>query len=117
MTADIYAQMRDVVLSALPPAIALDEEIKKRINVGPPRDPSRGDMTTNAAMVMATYARKNPRELASLIVDELRKDLRLTDVEVANPGFINMRLQATAFHALLPDILRVGEAYGDSDHR
>ena len=115
MTADIYAQMRDVVLSALPPAIALDEEIKKRINVGPPRDPSRGDMTTNAAMVMATYARKNPRELASLIVDELRKDLRLTDVEVANPGFINMRLQATAFHALLPDILRVGEAYGDSD--
>ena len=57
---------------------------------------------------------RSPRELASLIIEALRKDLRLTDVEVAGPGFINMRLRATTFHALLPDILRVGEGYGDS---
>ncbi len=65
-------------------------------------------------MVLATYARKNPRELASEISEALRLHPTVTDVSVAGPGFINLRLSAAAFHAILPDILRAGEAYGDS---
>lgn len=114
MTADIYSQMRDTVIGALPSSLALNDDIKARITVGPPRDPSHGDMTTNAAMVVATHARKNPRELASVIAEKLRQDPRLIGVDVAGPGFINMRLDAIAFHNVLPDILRAGEAYGDS---
>jgi arginyl-tRNA synthetase len=112
--ADVYAQMRDAVLDALPESIALNDDIKNRITVGPPREATHGDMMTNAAMVVATAARKNPRELASLIAEQLRKDARLVEVAVAGPGFINMRLGATAFLAVLPDILRTGESYGDS---
>ncbi len=114
MTHDIYARMHEAVLQALPSSIVLNDEIKARIAIGPPRDPSHGDMTSNAAMVLATYARKNPRELASEISEALRRHPMVTDVSVAGPGFINLRLSASAFYAILPDILRAGEAYGDS---
>ncbi len=114
MSHDIYARMHEAVLQAVPSSIVINDEIKARIAIGPPRDPSHGDMTSNAAMVLATYARKNPRELASEISEALRLHPTVTDVSVAGPGFINLRLSAAAFHAILPDILRAGEAYGDS---
>jgi arginyl-tRNA synthetase len=114
MSHDIYARMHEAVLQAVPSSIVLNDEIKARIAIGPPRDASHGDMTSNAAMVLATYARKNPRELASEISEALRLHPTVTDVSVAGPGFINLRLSAAAFHAILPDILRAGEAYGDS---
>ena len=114
MSHDIYARMHEAVLQAVPSSIMLNDEIKARIAIGPPRDPSHGDMTSNAAMVLATYARKNPRELASEISEALRHHPAVTNVSVAGPGFINLRLSASAFYAIIPDILRAGEAYGDS---
>jgi arginyl-tRNA synthetase len=113
-TADVYSNLREVVLRCLPSSIALDDAIKGRITVGPPRDASHGDMTTNAAMVIATFARKNPRELATEISEQLRQVPAVTEVSVAGPGFINMRIDAAEFRALVPDILRAGIAYGDS---
>ena len=113
-TADIYSKLREAVLQSLPSSIALDDEIKGRITVGPPRDAAHGDMTTNAAMVIATFARKNPRELATEISDQLRQAAGVVEASVAGPGFINIRIDAGAFRALLPDILRAGIAYGDS---
>jgi arginyl-tRNA synthetase len=114
MAYDIYALLRETVLNALPASIALDDEITSRITVGPPRDPSHGDMTTNAAMVLATYARKNPREIATEIADNLRQAAGLAEVTVAGPGFINMRLEPSTLHVVLPVILHAGEAYGGS---
>jgi arginyl-tRNA synthetase len=114
MTNDVYAHMRDMVLSVLPPSIALNDAIKARIAVGPPRDASHGDMTTNAAMVLAPLARKNPRELALDIAGRLRELPQIIDVEVAGPGFINIRVKLAEFHSVLSEILRVGAAYGDS---
>ena len=114
MTDDVYARMRDAVLSMLPPSIPLDDAITTRITVGPPRDPTHGDMTTNAAMVLAPLARKNPRELALEIVGRLRALPQIIDVDVAGPGFINIRVKLAEFQTTLPEILRVGVAYGDS---
>ena len=114
MTSDVYARMRDTVLSVLPASIPLDDAITARITVGPPRDPAHGDMTTNAAMVLATYGRKNPRELASDIAGRLRALPQITDVAVAGPGFINIRVELAEFHTALSEILRTGSAYGDS---
>ena len=54
---------------ALPPGLDLG-----RVLVEPPRDPSHGDLATNAAMVLAKEARMNPRALAEAIAAELRKD-------------------------------------------
>ena len=114
MTDDVYARMRDAVLSMLPPSIPLDDAITTRITVGPPRDPTHGDMTTNAAMVLAPLARKNPRELALEIAGRLRALPQIIDVDVAGPGFINIRVKLAEFQTTLPEILRVGVAYGDS---
>jgi len=85
-----------------------------RITVEPPRDPSHGDITTNAAMVLAKPAQKNPREIAGLLVAKLEGLDGVTGVEIAGPGFLNMRLSDAFWHARLGDILDAGVAFGDS---
>ncbi len=62
------------------------------ISVEPPRDPGHGDMSTNAAMVLAKPAGMQPRAIADLLVARLAADPRVTVAEVAGPGFINLRL-------------------------
>jgi arginyl-tRNA synthetase len=94
---------------ALPPGLDLG-----RIAVEPTRDPAHGDISTNAAMVLAKPAGKNPRELAALLADALRGHAAVTGAEVAGPGFVNLRLGDAFWHARLAEILRVGTAYGDS---
>src|ERR1700688_1661277 len=72
-----------------------------RVVVEPPRDPTHGDMATNAAMVLAKDAGKKPRELAEAIADKLRADPVVAKVDVAGPGFINLTLKPTAWIAAL----------------
>ncbi len=85
-----------------------------RIAVEPTRDPAHGDISTNAAMVLAKPAGKNPRELAELVADALREHSAVTSADVAGPGFVNLRLGDDFWHARLAEIVRVGPAYGDS---
>src|SRR5664279_4909545 len=63
-----------------------------RVVVEPPRDPSHGDMATNAAMVLAKDAGKKPRELADAIAEKLRGDPIIATVSVAGAGVINLTL-------------------------
>ena len=92
---------------ALPPGLDLG-----RVLVEPPRDPSHGDLATNAAMVLAKEARMNPRALAEAIAAELRKDGQVAAAEVAGPGFINLRLNAELYGEVLRALLREGPAFG-----
>jgi arginyl-tRNA synthetase len=85
-----------------------------RVVVEPPRDPSHGDLATNAAMVLAKEARMNPRALADLLVGDLRDDPRLTQVDVAGPGFINIRLAPEVLHQVLRAAVVDGEGFGRS---
>ena len=86
-----------------------------RIAVEPPRDPSHGDLSLNAAMVLAKAASMPPRQLAELIVARLKLDPDIVAADIAGPGFINLRLRDSFWHARLGDILKAGAAYGDSD--
>jgi arginyl-tRNA synthetase len=83
-----------------------------RVVVEPPRDPSHGDMATNAAMVLAKDAKAKPRELADAIASRLRADALILSVDVAGPGFINLTLKPEAWAEALRTVLREGEAYG-----
>ena len=58
------------------------------------RDPAHGDLASNAAMVLAKSARKNPKELGELIVDRLVKRPEFEFVSLAGPGFINLKMVA-----------------------
>ncbi len=107
----VEASLRTLQQEGLLPADAsLD-----RITVEPPRDPAHGDVTTNAAMVLAKAAGCKPRDLADRIVAHLRTDPDLQEVEIAGPGFINIRMAETFWPRLLAAVLSEGEAYGRSD--
>jgi arginyl-tRNA synthetase len=88
---------------------------QSRIVVEPPRDPSHGDMATNAAMVLAKEAGKKPRELAQAIADALAADDLVQKVDVAGPGFINLTLKPAAWTEAMRAALRASALYGRSD--
>ena len=115
---NLFAHFREVVaaeVTALAAAGSLPAGLDlARIAVEPPRDPAHGDVSTNAAMVLAKPARKNPRELASMLAERLKNHPEIVGAEVAGPGFLNLRLAAGFWHARLADALRAGPAYGDS---
>jgi arginyl-tRNA synthetase len=86
-----------------------------RVVVEPPRDPTHGDMATNAAMVLAKEAGQKPRELAEAIAAELAKDDLVAKAEVAGPGFINLTLKPAAWTDALRAVIEAGADYGRSD--
>ena len=86
-----------------------------RIVVEPPRDPTHGDMATNAAMVLAKDAGKKPRELAESIAAKLRSDGKVASVDIAGPGFINLTLKPNVWSEELRLVLEAGRDYGRSD--
>jgi arginyl-tRNA synthetase len=108
-----YAALLDGVLDDLVAEGALPAELDRRnVTVEPPREPSHGDLATNAAMVLAKAAGTNPRALAELIKPKLEALPPVTSVEIAGPGFINLRLNSEAWRDELRTILSEGERYG-----
>ena len=93
----------------LPSDAALD-----RVTMEPPRDLSHGDLSTNAAMVLAKPAGLKPRDLAADIAERLKSDPDIVSVDIAGPGFINLRLNDSFWRARVTDALNAGIAYGDS---
>ena len=85
------------------------------VSVEPPRDPSHGDMATNAAMVLAKPAGRKPRDIAEDIAARLGSLDTVASVEVAGPGFINLRLTDEVWLGCLGEILAQGTDYGRSD--
>jgi arginyl-tRNA synthetase len=80
-----------------------------------PRDPSHGDLASNAALVLAKPARMKPREIAELIKGKLAGAGLLAGVEVAGPGFLNLTLSASAWHDVVRAVLAAGDRYGESN--
>jgi arginyl-tRNA synthetase len=87
---------------------------REAITVEPPRDPTHGDLSTNAAMVLAKPAGSNPRALAASLVPKLEALAQVESVEIAGPGFINLRLTDATWRAELATILRDAAAYGSA---
>ena len=86
-----------------------------RVTAEPPRDASHGDVTTNAAMVVAKPAGMAPKVLAEMLVKRLAKQPDVLSVAVAGPGFINLRLKESFWPKVLEAILVSGNEYGQSD--
>jgi arginyl-tRNA synthetase len=82
--------------------------------VEPPRESGHGDIASNVAMMLAKAAGKAPRQIAEILKPSLEKLPNVAKVDIAGPGFINMRLEAAAWQSELGQILRQKAAYGDS---
>ena len=108
-----YSALLDGILEELAGSGHLPADLGyKSVSVEPPRDPAHGDLATNAAMVLAKGAGTNPRALAELIKPKLEALPAVTAVEVAGPGFINLRLADDSWRDELVTILAEGDEYG-----
>jgi arginyl-tRNA synthetase len=85
-----------------------------RVKVEPPKDFAHGDMATNAAMVLAKNAGKNPKQLGETLVEKMKALPEIKEASIAGPGFVNFRLAESEWARVLRDILSAGVRYGDS---
>ncbi len=87
-----------------------------RIEVELTRDPGHGDYASNIAMILASQAKKNPREIAKTLLEGIEdRDGVLEKVEIAGPGFLNFFVREGGLTTLLDAVERQGDRYGSSD--
>ncbi|MDI1459708.1 arginine--tRNA ligase [Catellatospora sp. KI3] len=93
---------RELDLSALPTVATVER----------PRNPEHGDYATNLALQVAKKVGANPRELAGALAEELSKVTGIASVEIAGPGFLNIRVDAAAAGELARLVVTQGGEYG-----
>ncbi|AVW91184.1 arginine--tRNA ligase [Celeribacter baekdonensis] len=114
---NLFADIRALVIDSLTGLVSdgvLPEGLEfANVAVEPPRDALHGDMATNAAMVLAKPANLKPRDIADKLAEKLAADPRISAVDVAGPGFINLRLADGVWSGLVEGIL-AAKGYGRS---
>lgn len=80
-----------------------------------PRNPEHGDYASNLALQLGKKVGANPRELAGWLAAALAETDGIASAEVAGPGFINLRLEASAQAVVVTNVLDAGDRYGHSD--
>ncbi len=113
MSENLFSLLRGWVLEEL--AVLLPElpgELLRKVELTPTRDVAHGDMASNAAMVAAKPAGRNPRELAASLAEGLSRRVGIAKAEPAGPGFVNITLDGALLRRQLPVILAAGADYG-----
>ncbi|MEU4195643.1 arginine--tRNA ligase [Kribbella sp. NPDC026611] len=113
-------QLAEKILQALAAladdgSITVEGGLPRELKVERPKNPEHGDYATNVAMQLGKRAGLNPRQFAELLAAKLRDDEAITAVDIAGPGFINLRVAADAQGKVAQSILDAGPAYGTSD--
>ncbi len=85
------------------------------VTVERPRNPEHGDYASNLALQLGKKVGANPRELAGWLAEALSRADGIAEAEVAGPGFINLRLEASAQAKIVNDVLDAGDGFGFSD--
>jgi arginyl-tRNA synthetase len=91
-------------VAALPETVAVER----------PRNPEHGDYATNLALQLGKKVGVNPRELAGWLADALTEADGISAAEVAGPGFVNLRIEASAQGLIVDNVISAGQAYGNS---
>ena len=112
---DFERRIRAAVENLAGPDLKAAADILDRVTAEPPRDPAHGDIATNAALVLAKPLSAKPRDFATRLALRLEADPDVASVQVAGPGFVNVRLSDSFWAAQLRSILRIGTAYGHVD--
>jgi arginyl-tRNA synthetase len=85
------------------------------VTVERPRNPEHGDYATNLALQLGKKVGANPRELAGWLAESLADQDGIASAEIAGPGFVNLRIEASAQGVIVNNILAAGPNYGDSE--
>jgi arginyl-tRNA synthetase len=104
-TASAVLAQRGLDTAALPPTVTVER----------PRNPEHGDYASNLALQLGKRVGVNPRELAGWLAEALAQADGVASAEVAGPGFINMRLEASAQAVIVNNVIDAGRDFGHSD--
>ncbi|WP_102143674.1 arginine--tRNA ligase [Mycobacterium hubeiense] len=104
-TAAAVLAQHDLDTAALPATVTVER----------PRNPEHGDYATNLALQLGKKVGVNPRELAGWLATALNDAAGIASAEVAGPGFVNLRLEASAQGVIVNNVLAAGEKYGHSE--
>ncbi len=85
------------------------------VTVERPRNPEHGDYATNLALQLGKKVGANPRELAGWLATALADQDGIASADVAGPGFVNLRIEASAQGVIVNNVLAAGPDYGDSE--
>lgn len=97
-------------------AIKIPELTEISLQFDIPKSEEHGDLSSNAAMLLSKKLKKNPREIAQLIINELEIDSSvISKVEIAGPGFINFFFNPVFFSKIIDEIVSENENFGRSD--
>ncbi|MCA0319380.1 MAG: arginine--tRNA ligase [Proteobacteria bacterium] len=109
----IFTQhVRQAVAELGSDGISLPQAALDRVVVEAPRDPTHGDLATNAAMVLSKEAGMKPRDLAEKLAVRLGALADVAKVDIAGPGFINLTLKASVWPKVLAAAVSAGDAFG-----
>ncbi len=114
MKEDVAQKVGHAVAEAVAEA-GLTESFDGSIEILLPKEEKFGDFSTNAAMILASKLKKNPRQIAEGIVTRLLADPLFDEASVAGPGFINVRVSPAAWVDRLAQLHREGDAWGRTD--
>jgi arginyl-tRNA synthetase len=82
------------------------------ISVDRPKKPEHGDFATNVALASAKAFGQKPQEIAAALRGALEGDAHFARIDIAGPGFLNVKLSPRAFHSALAEVLAEGKAFG-----
>ena len=111
---ELGAAVRGAVASAVE-AGELTVDVPASVSVDRPRSPEHGDYATSIALQLAKPAGMAPRAVAELLAPRLRATPGIAGVEVAGPGFLNVRLDRAALGQVALQVLAAGASYGTND--
>jgi arginyl-tRNA synthetase len=116
---NLYAHFSDRIAAALDQlksdGLLPEDTDSSVVTVEPSREAVHGDLATNAAMVLAKKAGMAPRDLAEKLSAILAQDDDIEDVQIAGPGFINIKLTKSFWPQIITAVLKQGGDFGRSD--
>ena len=111
---DIIVKIKEEINRVIK-SLGINEDINFVIEI--PKDNANGDYASNVAMQLTRILKKNPRQIATEILDNFNKDIcEIDKIEIAGPGFINFFIKSTSFASLINQVISQGDNYGKQDY-
>ncbi|TDM13476.1 arginine--tRNA ligase [Macrococcus bovicus] len=117
---NIVNTLKNTLIEEIKAAILKAELVTEvpEIKIETPKDTANGDYASNIAMVLTKLAKRNPREIAQLIVDNLdASKAHVEKVEIAGPGFINFYMDNSYLTDIISQVLSQQEKFGHQSER
>ncbi|MGB5110598.1 MAG: arginine--tRNA ligase [Mycobacterium sp.] len=113
--ADLAALLKATAAAVLAEHSLDTSALPDTITVERPRNPEHGDYATNVALQLGKKVGVNPRELAGWLATALTDADGIAAAEIAGPGFVNLRLEASAQGVVVTNVLAAAAGYGSSE--